>query len=223
MNPETRQILSEITDDEWRGYYRELVLFAYARCRRWLWRSGNRENLPEGNSPDSIVREAVTRLYDGTRIWNHDQYPGTNPVPFLKSVVDSLIWALLSSAEHARVTQLVADGTGPRGDGLEQSFDCLEEGAGLRQSSELPPDEKIYLEEIEGQIRAAIADRQDLEEYYELLTEGLKPAEIAVRMGTAVKRVYALRKTFDRRTAEIQRELFGTVAMGERAAADGGR
>ena len=145
VNPETQRILSEITEEQWRGYYRELVLFAYARCRRWLWRSSDRENLPEGHSPDSIVREAVTRLYDGTRIWNHEQYPGTSPVPFLKSVIDSLIWALLSGAEHARVGPLRQAGMELGNDGQEQSFDHLEEGAGLRQTGALSPDEKNLL------------------------------------------------------------------------------
>jgi len=221
VDPETQRILSDITEDEWRGYYRGLVLFAYARCRRWLWRSGDRENLPEGHSPDSIVREAVTRLYDGTRVWNHKQYPGTSPVPFLKSVIDSLIWALLSGAEHARVTPLRPAGIGLGDDGQEQSFDRLEEGAGIRQSAGQSPDERIYFEEIEERIRVAIADRQDLVELFDLLLEGLKPAEIAESMNIDVKRIYALRKTFDRRTADIQRELFGAGVKTESAKKEG--
>jgi transposase len=55
----------------------------------------------------------------------------------------------------------------------------------------------------------AIADRPDLLEFFENLLEGLKPREISKRLNVDVKRVYALRKTFDRRTDEIQRELFG--------------
>jgi hypothetical protein len=208
---ETRQVLSDISEEEWRAYYRELVLFAHARCRRWLWRSGNKENLPEGHSPDSIVREAVTRLYDGTRVWNHEQYPGPSPVPFLKSVIDSLIWSLLSSAEHLHSAQLELDVTASDVDSLDQDFDRLMEGEGFSQSATLTPDEKIYFDEMEEQIRSAIADRQDLIELFDLLLEGLKPAEMAERMKSDVKRVYALRKTFDRRTADIQREIFGAA------------
>ncbi len=222
MNPETRQLLSDISEEEWRGYYRGLVLFAHARCRRWLWRSGNRENLPEGHSPDSIVREAVTRLYDGTRVWNHEQYPGPSPVPFLKSVIDSLIWALLSGAEHARVAHLETGGSGSGDENHDQNFDRLENGSGFRQSAPLAPDEKIYFEEMEERVRSAISDRPDLVELYDLLSEGLKPAEIAGRMNTDVKRVYALRKTFDRRTADIQRELFGAGVKTEAAKKEGG-
>lgn len=221
VNPETRQILSDISEEEWRGHYRELVLFAYARCRRWLWRSGDRENLPEGHSPDSIVREAVARLYDGTRVWNHEQYPGPSPIPFLKSVVDSLIWALLSSAEHARVSTLDPGGLGPYDESHDQNFDRLEEGSGFHQSTPLAPDEKIYFEEVEERIRSAIADRRDLVELFDLLLEGLKPAEIAERIKADVKRVYVLRKTFDRRTADIQRELFGASVKAEGAMREG--
>lgn len=223
VDPGTRQVLSDITEDEWRGYYRELVLFAYARCRRWLWRTGDKENLPEGHSPDSVVREAVARLYDGSRVWNHEQYPGPSPVPFLKGVVDSLIWALLSGAEHARVSEIEHGGAGEEGEWAEQSFERLREGADIGGTAALAPDERIYFEEVEAKVRSAISDREDLVEYFELLAEGLKPAEIAGRMGADVSRVYALRKTFDRRTADIQRELFGAVAKGGRAAGDGGR
>lgn len=222
VNPETRRILSDITDEEWRGHYRELVLFAYARCRRWLWRSGNRENLPEGHSPDSVVREAVTRLYDGTRIWNHEQYPGSNPVPFLKSVIDSLIWSLLSGAEHSRVAPLEPGRHWTGDESHEQGFDQLEEGRGIHQSATLALEDKIYFEEVEERIRSAIADRQDLLELFDFLSEGLKPAEIAERMNIDVKRVYVLRKTFDRRTADIQRELFGLGVKTE-GAKNGGR
>src|SRR5262245_38697461 len=106
VSPKTREILLGISEDEWRRFYRELVLYAYARCNRWLWHTGDKQNLPEGYSPESITQEAVMRLYDGTRAWNHTQYPGDSPVPFLKSVIDSLIWGLLSGAEHQRKVPL---------------------------------------------------------------------------------------------------------------------
>lgn len=223
VDPDTRRILSDITEEEWRGYYRELVLFAYARCRRWVWRSGDRENLPAGHSPDSLVREAVARLYDGSRVWNHEQYPGPSPVPFLKGVVDSLIWALLSGAEHSRAARLETGGDGEDDEWADQSFERLPEGADLGGAAALAPDERIYFEEVEARVRSAISDREDLVEYFELLAEGLKPAEIAERLGADVSRVYALRRAFDRRTADIQSELFGAVVKGERVAGDGGR
>jgi DNA-directed RNA polymerase specialized sigma24 family protein len=215
--PETREILLGITEEEWRRHYRELLIYAYARCRRWLWRTGGRENLPEGYSPEAVVQEAVARLYDGTRVWNHQQYPGGDPVPFLKAVIDSLIWALLSGAEHRRTVSL---DEGSEDGGRGGNVQGLEPGSAVRTSTALAPDDKIYLENVERRIRAAVADRPELVELFECLLEGLKPREIAGRMGTDVKRVYALRKTFDRRTAEIQREVFGT-GLAEGAKGDG--
>jgi DNA-directed RNA polymerase specialized sigma24 family protein len=219
ISPETRQILLSISEDEWRRHYRELVIYAYARCRRWSWRTGNRENLPEGYSPEAIVQEAVARLYDGTRVWNHDQYPDRNPVPFLKAVVDSLVWALLSSAEHNRTVSLEQGHAAVPGD-QAQSFQGIEVEAGLHNSSPLSPDNHVYLKEVEQRIESVIADRQDLIQLFEHLRDGLKPNEIAERMGLDVKRIYALRKTFDRRTAEIQRELFG-IRRSEEAKKEG--
>lgn len=208
LSPKTREILLSLSEDDWRGYYRELVLYAYARCSRWLWRTGDKQNLPEGHSPESITQEAVLRLYDGTRTWNHEQYPGNNPVPFLKAVIDSLIWALLSGAEHLRRS---AVGDPPSvGSNSPEPLDLdIDADEGLHHSPSLAPDRKLYLEDVEHRIRMAIANRPDLLEFFEYLLEGLKPREISKRLNVDVKRVYALRKTFDRRTDEIQRELFG--------------
>jgi hypothetical protein len=208
VSAETRGILLKITEDEWRSYYRELVIYAYARCKRWLWHSRNTENLPMGYSPETITQEAVTRLFDGSRAWNHQLYSEDSPIPFLKGVIDSLIWALLSGADHQRTVPLETDNATGDGDqrGISQSIDSE---AGLSHSSNLPIEKKIYLEGVERRIRIAIGDRSDLIEFFEYLLEGLKPREISARMNTDVKHVYALRKTFDRRTAEIQSELFG--------------
>jgi DNA-directed RNA polymerase specialized sigma24 family protein len=208
ISPETRKILLTIPDDEWRRYYRELVIYAYARCRRWVWRTGGRENLPEGYSPETITQEAIARLYDGTRVWDHDQHPGGNPVPFLKTVIDSLVWALLTGAEHKRTVPLEQGHASGEGDQEPHSQD-VEAGAGLYDSSAPSPETQMYLEEMGLRIRAAIADREDLLQLYEHLLQGLKSSEIAEQMNTDVSRIYVLRKTFDRRTAEIQHELFG--------------
>ena len=219
ISPETRKILLTISDDEWRRHYRELVIYTYARCRRWLWRTGDRENLPEGYSPEAIAQEAIVRLYDGTRIWNHDQHPGSNPVPFLKTVVDSLVWALLTGAEHKRTVPLEQEHTSGEGN-QEHYLQAFEARAGLYDSSALSPETQVYLEEMDIRIRTAISDRDDLLQLYEHLLQGLKPGEIATRMNADVGRIYALRKTFDRRTAEIQRELFGMKSR-ERANKEG--
>ena len=218
LSPKTRQILLSLSEDDWRGYYRELVLYAYARCSRWLWHTGDKQNLPEGYSPESITQEAVLRLYDGTRTWNHEQYPGNSPVPFLKAVIDSLIWALLSSAEHLRRSALGV------GSNSQEPFDLdIDAEEALHHSPSLAPDRKLYLEDVEHRIRLAIADRPDLLEFFEYLLEGLKPREISKRLNVDVKRVYALRKTFDRRTDAIQRELFGRQLSGDAVGRDAER
>jgi len=208
LRPKTREILLSLSEEDWRGYYRELVLYAYARCSRWFWRTGDKQNLPKGYSPESITQEAVLRLYDGTRMWNHEQYPGNSPVAFLKAVIDSLIWALLSGADHVR-RSASANQTSAGSNSQEPLHLDIDADEGLLHSPSLAPDRKLYLEGVEHRIRLAIADRPDLVEFFEYLLDGLKPREISERLNVDVKRVYALRKTFDRRTGEIQRELFG--------------
>ena len=211
VSSETQRILVRITEDEWRGHYRELVIYAYARCKRWIWHTSDKQNLAGGYSPETITHEAVARLYDGTRIWNHEQYPGDSPIMFLKGVIDSLIWALLSGSDHQRSVPLETDNAAGVGD--QQIIQNVDSDAGLSHYPSLTPDERIYLEDVERRIRIVIRDRSDLVELFEHLLDGLKPREISQRMNIEVKRVYALRKTFDRRTAEIQSELFGMKQM----------
>src|SRR4051812_43136428 len=100
MKPETVEILRKLSWEQWADYYNELVIYAEAKCRRWKWRTGNKVNLPKGSAPDAIASEAVARFYDGEREWNHEVYPGENPVPFLKSVVRSLFSDLGRSKAH---------------------------------------------------------------------------------------------------------------------------
>ena len=218
MDPETRRILRKITEEQWLTYYHELVLYAEARCRRWTWKPGNRENLPKGYSPESIAREAVRRLYDGDRVWNHHAYPGDNPVPFLKSVIRSLVSDLGRSKAHSTTASLEDVSTGASADGetYQKEVQAADGARGFRTPPTNSPYKSTYFKEVNERLDAAVADREDLVALLGHLREGKKPAEIAVSMDKNIKDVYVLIRLFNRRTEDINNELFGELTLVER-------
>jgi DNA-directed RNA polymerase specialized sigma24 family protein len=218
MNPETLRILQKITREQWSDYYNELVIYAEAKCRRWTWETGNKENLPKGYSPESIAREAVAKLYDGERVWNHEIYPGDNPVRFLKSVIRSLVSDLGRSKAHKTAAALEDEsvGTNAEGETFAKEVRASEGAPGFRSTPPPSPYTSTYFKEVNERVAAAIADRGDLVRLHRYQLEGLKPAEIAPKMGKSVRDIYFLIRLFHRRTEGISNEVFDEMAFVDR-------
>ena len=106
VDPETAKLLHGYTEDEWLTWYNALVVIAKRECKKRYWRTGNDGHLPEGHSPETIVQEAIARLFDGTRQWNHLEYPGNSPIGILRATVESLVGDLVRSEEHKRLAYL---------------------------------------------------------------------------------------------------------------------
>lgn len=218
MGPETLRILQKITLEQWSDYYNELVIYAEAKCKRWVWKTGNKENLPKGYSPESIAREAVARFYDGERVWNHEAYPGDNPVPFLKSVIRSLVSDLGRSKAHKTAASLEDEsvGTSAEGESFTKEVRASESAHGFRSTPPPSPYKSAYFKEVNERIAAAIADREDLVKLHRYLREGLKPPDIAPKMGKSVQDIYFLIRLFRRRTEGISNEVFEEIAFVDR-------
>jgi hypothetical protein len=218
MGPETLRILQKITLEQWSDYYNELVIYAEAKCKRWVWKTGNKENLPKGYSPESIAREAVTRFYDGERVWNHEAYPGDNPVPFLKSVIRSLVSDLGRSKAHKTAASLEDEsvGTSAEGENFTKEVSASESAPGFRSTPSPSPYKSAYFKEVNERVAAAIADREDLVKLHPYLREGLKPPDIAPKMGKSVQDIYFLIRLFRRRTEGISNEVFEEIAFVDR-------
>lgn len=218
MKPETLLILQKITQEQWVDYYNEMVIYAEAKCRRWRWETGNKENLPKGYSPESIAREAVARFYDGVRVWNHKVYPGDNPVPFLKSVVRSIVSDLGRSKAHKTAASLEDESVGrsAEGESFEKEVHASGRAPGFRSMPTDSPYKAAYFREVNERIDAAITDRDDLVELRSYLLEGKKPAEIAAIMKKDIEDIYVLIRLFQRRTEDISNEMFGELALVER-------
>ena len=216
MDARTFEILKGISEDKWRDHLKELVIYATARCERWRWRPGNKENLPNGFSPPSIASEAIKRLFSGERTWNHEEYPGDSPIEFLKSVIDSLISDLGRSLSHKTSASLEEEcqRSGADGNGYNKDIQASDSTPGFRSP---PPDsayKTVYCSEIRDQIYAAVEDRPDLSRLFRLRCMGMKLKEIAEEIGKSREEIYRLNRLLERRLKEIKAEFLkemGTI------------
>ena len=67
MDKEKKQL---IQDADWTRITLELNRYARILAYRKRWRSGNRNMLAEGKSPEDIVQESSRKFFDETRNWN---------------------------------------------------------------------------------------------------------------------------------------------------------
>ena len=209
MDDKTREILSKISQERWNNYHHELVLYAQSKCSRWTWRTEDRENLPKGYSPESIATEAVRRFFRGTRNWNHEKYPGDNPVKFLKSVVRSIVSEIGSSKAHQTAASLESETIKSSGDGsdYETEVQPSEIISGFNPQREPTAYEKTYFGQIHRRILFALQNDKDLLEFYRLKRDQLKIPAIRDKMGKTKDEIEALRKAFARRTKIIRQEF----------------
>ena len=148
MDDKTKEILSKMTQDQWDDYHNELVIYAEAKCNRWTWKTGDKENLPKGYSPETIATEAIKRLFRGTRNWNHEIYPGDNPVRFLKSVARSIVSEIGDSKAHKTAASLEKEGLKFNDNGANYEIEVPPEKiiSGFNPQREPTAYEKTYFE-----------------------------------------------------------------------------
>jgi len=210
VDPETLRLLRGFTDEEWLTWFNALVVIATRECKKRYWRTGNDGHLPRGYSPETIAQEAIARLFDGRRHWNHLEYPGKSPIGILRATVESIVGDLVRSPEHKRHASLesLADGDDDGGseDRVERLANRSQKNAYQLSS---PSDRTAYLSGVLTRIGDRVKDRADLSSYLGCLLRELKRSEIADELNVPANRVDELRKQFLARTEDIYRELFG--------------
>jgi DNA-directed RNA polymerase specialized sigma24 family protein len=157
--------------------------------------------LAKGLSPTDIAHEAIARLFEGTRDWNPDRDPDV--LQYLKGVVDSLMSALVRSAEVAEVRVSVAYVETDSSTEDEVSQSSVAVGSAPLHQAPLAPDVAAETNELQVKIMSAVSGDDELELFVLCLAEGYtKRAEIAQNLGISVDEVTnlgrRLRRTVDR-------------------------
>ena len=199
LDPQTETLLRGYTEEEWLTWYNALVVIATRECKKRYWRTGKDGHLPEGYSPETIVQEAIARLFDGRRQWNHLEYPGNSPIGILRATVESIAGDLVRSQEHKRYAYLESAADDDDDDDSEGRAErLLHRSRKNAYQLSLPPDRTVYLSGVLSRIEARVEDRADLSSYLACLLRELKRSQIAEELKVSPDRVDELRKQFSR-------------------------
>jgi hypothetical protein len=213
------QALALLNAADWRRLQLKLLEYALFKVRRLSWRTG-REVLPKGHSAEDLVIIAIQKTFEGAhrepgpgetgiRRWNPESCPDL--LTFLKSVVDSDVYHLVTSDEH-RMTDYgseVQDWGAPRE--LESEHARTPEELFLKKSE----DGARAADDFDGFFQELLDEfREDREVTLVLLSyreqsmreRGIKPAQVAREMGLPIEDVRNAIKRMRRKILGIREE-----------------
>jgi hypothetical protein len=210
VDPETLRLLHGYTDEEWLTYFNALVIISKRECKKRYWRTGRCGLLPQGHSPETIAKEAITRLFSGKRTWNQEEYPGPSPIGILRATVESIVGDLVRSEDHKRYAALAGHSDdGESSDATKAADKLVQKAIGKHLVQPALLQDHLYeIKDVILRIRVTIGDRADLVAYFDLYMQDLKRSEIAQRLGVSLDRVDELRKQFIERALDVYRDFF---------------
>ena len=89
--------LPELTEQDWQRLLNRLTVHAQRQYMRLGWFSNGRYRSPQGQGPEDVATEAITRTIEGRRTYDEKKCPDF--YYFLKRCVDSIISHLIDSKE----------------------------------------------------------------------------------------------------------------------------
>ena len=89
--------LTEFTEQDWQRYLNRLTIHAQRKYMKLGWCNNGRYRSPQGQGPEDVAAEAITRTIEGRRIYDEKKCPDF--YYFLKRCVDSIISHLIDSKE----------------------------------------------------------------------------------------------------------------------------
>jgi RNA polymerase sigma factor (sigma-70 family) len=179
---------------DWESIGKALTAYAIRKAARYIWRSKNPLDLPKGFSPEDVAHEAITR------VWEHEKRkwdPQKNPelLKYLEGVVDSLIWSHLKSEDHEKTVYFPTDETGR--DLRDEVIAAVQEDNPILETSRSSPfrnpedkqiesDEERAADMLLDQLYEITSGDPEVQEIIECKMDGLKPREMAERLGAPI-------------------------------------
>ncbi len=206
MSQDARIALAQLSDDALQLLILELGRYALSVSRRLYWRTGNALDLPRGETVDSIVSKAFTKVLSGERRWNPLKAPDLKK--YLMGVIDSLLNHL---AEHKDNTTL-------------RPLPQLDDGsdapltAALEPASWIPalpdPETAILLKEQtahEDRVLQHLIDLSQDDPLVLQLIEAMqagyrKPGDIADALARPIAEIYKAVKRLDRKLVRVRQD-----------------
>jgi DNA-directed RNA polymerase specialized sigma24 family protein len=170
----------------------KLLGFVRRRATRLQLVFGRRgTGLPKGQDLEDIVAESLASLYGGGRRWDRGKYP--DPWGHLVLTAKGLLWNLFNSKD----LQLTESRP------LEELPD-KEDKKGTLETALVYQDRK---NKIYARLVDLVGADSQLVKVHDLIHEGYKPSEMAVKLGVSTQEVNNLKKRYWRFVKEIASSL----------------
>jgi hypothetical protein len=213
VNEKAYQILSRMTDAEWVSLILRLGRYALRTSGNLHWRTGNKRELPSGETAESVVSKAIEKVLSGKRKWNPDTHPLLER--YLMDVIDSLFNQLANSHDNIKF-EIILNRSNEDGVHLPEQLPHRPEARAEWLGRPPLTPEELFLEQERNKrndeaVGALIADCEDdplLKKILEAMVDGYeKPASIAVRVGCTASEVFVASKRLDTKLASFRKRL----------------
>lgn len=213
MDEKAYQVLSQMPEAEWTKIILRLGRYALRASRNLHWRTENTQQLPGGETVESIVSKAIEKLFSGKRNWNPDADPSLEK--YLMDVIDSLLNHLAESDDNTKFT-IIPERYDEDGNPLPDiQAGQTEIGAEWLAPACQTPEAKLLEEERarrDEQVVCALidecADDPVLKKVLEAMVDGCdNPRSIAEKAGLTRTDVYNANKRLDTKIASLRKRL----------------
>jgi hypothetical protein len=167
-----QSVRDKLDSHDWEDSLLRLTAYVIMLCRFRKWK------LPDSTEPEDIVIEAITRVYEGQRVWNPEQDPGLED--YMKSVLKSMVSNLMT---------------------LSGKKVALDKFPSLR--SDGGTDEEATFNSLDENIRRFVSTDAELALVYKAIKDGFKPREIAKDYAIPIQDVRNAQKKLRRSVIEI--------------------
>ena len=207
------KILDLLEAADWKDIVFGLTRYAYWKASKYTWKSGNRNHLPGGNTPEDIALGAIEKVWSGVRDWNPDKYP--NLLIHLMKVVDSDLNHLFKSMEHWKSERIPdkSDDLGIKGahDESHAQISATIHQVSIAKNPEeqlIAVEDKEYEHKVKNEFYAMVKGDEDLEMLILCFEERIdKPETIAAQTGWDIQKVYNLKRKLLRKAANFNKRM----------------
>lgn len=207
-------VLKLLESADWNNIIIQLTRYASWHAAWYKGKMGSHGQLPGGMTPQDIAKNAIAKVWDGTRSWDHEKYPDL--LVHLQWIVDSDLSHLFNSKEHLTTSRIIES---EDEESKELTYNNLiHNSSSLNDAKHLKtPEEHLIIQEINEQanerkekakkeLYALVKGDEDLEFLLSCFEEGIdKPELIAREMGWDVTKVYTLKRKLLRKAPAIKK------------------
>ncbi len=200
MRNEAQTALAQLSEEALHTLILELGRYALSVSRRLYWRTHNTVELPGGETVDSIVSKALTKVLAGERRWDPQKAPDLKA--YLMGVIDSLLNHLAEHRDNRVLSAMPETGS----DGLRPAARSSDPETALLRKEQAEHDAHV--------LRLLIEESEDdpmVVQMIRTMQDGVgKPGDIAAALRIDVTDVYNAMKRLDRKILRLRRHLQAT-------------